>query len=400
MIPTPHPGQLPILESRERYTIAICGRRFGKTTAGLIAALRHAAATPKALIWWIAPSMQQAQRSERTAAAWISASEKTWKWDRSEKAITHERTAARIEFHTASEPDNLRGAGVSFMILDEAAVISQYAWKYVLRPMLADKADSRALFLTTPKGTRNWIHEIFQRAVNKQDGYASIHAPTTANPHVSKAALDDLKADMTPEEWAQEFEAQFITSLTRFFIDPAWCEGEPPPRPYRASIGIDLARARDWTAIAIIDALGRCSVARYRWPTWNDTIHGILKETAALTGPMLVDSTGVGDPVAEALSRHRETRPFIISQVRRQQLLDRLALAISRRAVSFYPSPAFKHELESFEWVNSETGPPRPDAPPGGSDDMIFAAALATWNLDAGAIGPNALNAFTRGLYA
>jgi hypothetical protein len=71
-----------------------------------------------------------------------------------------------IEFKSADRFDNLRGARVDFLVVDEAAMVDREAWEPTLRPMLSD-TQGRAMFISTPRW-HNWFYELFIRGQDSQ----------------------------------------------------------------------------------------------------------------------------------------------------------------------------------------------------------------------------------------
>ena len=66
--------------------------------------------------------------------------------------------------------------------------------------------------------------------------------------------------------------------------------------------------------------------------------------------PVLVDSTGVGDPIVERLQRISDGnfQGFHFSAPSKQKLMEGLAVAIQQQRVRF-PSGPITSELETFE---------------------------------------------------
>ncbi len=93
--------------------------------------------------------------------------------------------------------------------------------------------------------------------------------------------------------------------------------------------------------------------------------------------PALVDATGVGDPILERLQRSSPDhfRGFLFYASSKQQLMERLAMAMHERQVRF-PDGPIRAELEVFEYRYSRTGV-RYTAPEGLHDDAVVALALA-----------------------
>ena len=82
-----------------------------------------------------------------------------------------------IALRSAFRPDNLRGEGLDFVVLDEAAFIKPRAWNEVIRPMLVT-ARGAALFLSTPKG-RNWFYDLYRLGLDPEETHwQAFHFPT------------------------------------------------------------------------------------------------------------------------------------------------------------------------------------------------------------------------------
>jgi len=100
------------------------------------------------------------------------------------------------------------------------------------------------------------------------------------------------------------------------------------------------------------------------------------------TAPV-IDSTGVGDPVLEALQKRGGSYAgYKFTATSKQQLMERLAVAIQQRHVGF-PDGVIVSELEAYEYVYSRTGV-HYSAPEGLHDDCVCSLALAVWQREAG----------------
>jgi hypothetical protein len=153
--------------------------------------------------------------------------------------------------------------------------------------------------------------------------------------------------------------------------------------------GWDLARKQDWTVGIGIDADGRvCEALRFQKP-WHEQIEIIKKFVK--NSPALVDETGVGDPIVEAikLPQHMQgsrganvielscprLEGYRFTMASKQMLMEGLALAIHERRISF-PEGPISIELMNFEYEFTRLGI-RYSAPPGMHDDCVCALALA-----------------------
>jgi len=211
-LPAPLPHQLPMLASEARYKVVCCGRRWGKTKAGLLAVVEghgpegcHRGALEGATIWWVAPtypiaSMIWRDLKHALADAWTDKSEVERRIELS--------TGGSISVRSADRPDGLRGAGLDGVVIDEAAFCREETWGEALRPALADKR-GWALFISTPCG-HNWFHELFERA-GHTPGMERWQRPTSDNPIISPEELEGARMELGPYTYSQEFDARFVT---------------------------------------------------------------------------------------------------------------------------------------------------------------------------------------------
>jgi hypothetical protein len=136
--------------------------------------------------------------------------------------------------------------------------------------------------------------------------------------------------------------------------------------------GIDLAKSSDYTAIIGLDRNGSvCDYRRFQ-KDWRQTTQEILSLPNA---QIAIDSTGVGDPIAEDIARVKDVELFKFTSQSKQQIMEGLSLAIQQRRITF-PEGQIKDELEQFEFEYTRTGV-RYSAPAGLHDDCVCALALA-----------------------
>lgn len=217
-VPAPLPHQIEILLDDSRFKLAVCGRRFGKTATGLLAALRGHGPTPGHFkgaidggrIWWVSPSYPTLKSSNiwddlkrATQACWQNKHGSKSEVDKEIKLPG----GGSITVRSADNPDSLRGPGLDGLILDEAAFTSVKAWT-TLRPALTDR-QGWCMFITTPNG-RNWIYDRFEMAQNGREGWKAWQKPSSCNPVLAPSELEEAKIELGSREYAQEHDAQFI----------------------------------------------------------------------------------------------------------------------------------------------------------------------------------------------
>jgi len=198
-------AQRMIADAPFRFRVAICGRRFGKTHLA-IRELAKYAAKPEQKCWYIAPTYRMAKQ-----IVWKKLKKKllsiNWVKKVNEQDLTLELVnGSEISLRGADNYDSLRGVGLNFIVIDEAADIDSEAWYEVLRPTLADTG-GHALFLGTPKGM-NWFKEIYDYHTTRNN-WMSFQFTTLDGGNVPEDEVAQAKEDLDARTFSQEFLATF-----------------------------------------------------------------------------------------------------------------------------------------------------------------------------------------------
>jgi len=201
-----HPRQYQVFHSPKRFRVLVAGRRFGKTELALAELFRAASSTPDQLVWYVAPSEKLAKRIVWRRLKKIT--RRLWAHKPSEQDLAiHLLNGSAIVVKGGFHPDSLRGEGLDFVVLDEAADLKPDLWTYSLRPSLADR-QGRALFIGTPKG-RNHLFNYFELAQSHPDDWAAFQFSTEEGGIVTKSELESAGRAMDANIFRQEFQAQF-----------------------------------------------------------------------------------------------------------------------------------------------------------------------------------------------
>jgi PBSX family phage terminase large subunit len=200
-----------------RFKVIKGGRRSGKSASALQECIKRALSLPNQLIWWVSPTYREAREigyetfnefSEALKPAIIS---------------THESilriiftNGSKIYFKGADRIDSLRGRGLDFLVIDEAAFVPRDTWKKVLRPTLSDKNGS-ALLISTPNG-RNWFYELYT-SISKDSSWISFSWPSTMNPLITEDELNQARIELSDIDFRQEYLSEFITKSGQVYQD-------------------------------------------------------------------------------------------------------------------------------------------------------------------------------------
>jgi hypothetical protein len=380
----PHPGQVSLHRSDARFRVAVCGRRWGKTLASTAEITKSAWEIPGSLSFWVAPVYRQSMIAFNLAKGGLPRGTVTAinKVERNIRLIN----GSVIEFKSAEIPQNLRGFGIDFLVVDEAAFLPRELWEEVLRPALSDR-EGKALFVGTPKG-KNWFFELFCRGRDPaEEHWGSFTFPTTNNPYIKEEEVIEARKSLCDRAFRQEYMAQFVEDADGVFFGVTRCVGgelrDPVPGGHYFA-GLDIGRRKDYTVLAILDSAGRLvhfdRLRKVSWGRIKRRMAGALKKYNRAV--VWVDSTGVGDPIVEDLTRMGVScRGFRFTLHSKAALVEHLALAIEEQKIQFPSIPELIDELLIFEARTTPHGNTTYGAPGGYHDDCVISLALAWWGM-------------------
>ena len=400
----PHPAQIAIHQARDKRFRTVCtGRRFGKTLC-LAAELLDRGGSEKAGEYgWIAPTYNVADRGIEAIRMIAEGNIEVSGRAPTRVEFRTKIGMTRIWFLSADNPDNIRGFGFQGVVIDEAAAIPVSVWHYVLRPTIAQTL-GWAVFVSTPKG-RNWFYDLYTRGMDPNEtDYASFTFPSKASPFFPAKEWEEAKRTLPADVFRQEYEAEFMEDSAGVFRNVDACtvgigQLAVGSEDYHRNvvIGCDVAKHTDWTVLIAMDAeTGRCfAMERFNHLDWPIQKERILAFARKYRGRIILDATGVGDPIYDDLKRvYGDIEGFKFTSGSKTALVQRLIVAVEQRRVS-WPSFAptahapgatqgvcsdwqvLTNEMKRYEYEISPTGGITYNAPSGYHDDCVMALALA-----------------------
>jgi predicted phage terminase large subunit-like protein len=210
-LPPLHPEQERVLIDPSRFKVVCCGRQWGKTVLGAIAATREALERG-GTVWWVAPSFPIAELGWRILCKLAQQVEGVKFEQRPVFRITFPGGGS-IQLRSADNPDSLRGATLDGLVFDEAAQAKRDAWP-TLRPTLSVRG-GWAMFISTPKGL-NWFHDLFEDA-GQLGGWTRWRMPSATSPFMVDEEVEAARQQMSSLMFAQEYDADFISTATGLF---------------------------------------------------------------------------------------------------------------------------------------------------------------------------------------
>lgn len=391
-LPRPHPAQREVLRGARRWNAVACGRRWGKSVLGEDRLIGPA--LEGGPVAWCSPTykmLAEVWRDVRRALLPV-----TLRANAQEHRIELV-TGGVVEMWSLEHPDAIRGRKYRRIVVDEAAMVADLgeAWNAVLRPTLTDfRGDG--WFLSTPKG-RNHFWQLFTRGEDRQEPeYAAWRMPTAANPYIDAGEIEDARRALPERVFRQEYLAEFLDDAGGVFrgvreaVDAGRGAAEEPADGRTYVLGVDLARVQDFTVLCVLDDGGRQVYhERYNRISWERQIESILRVARRYRARVWIDSTGVGDPIFEAVRRAGvPTQGYHLTHSSKEALIDGLALALEHGRLRLMDLPEQTAELLAYQYELTAARNVRMGAPEGMHDDCVIALALAAWGSGTGADGP------------
>jgi len=116
---------------------------------------------------------------------------------------------------TADNPLSLAGEDLDLIVIDESCLMKDFKdiWRR-LHPRIAVR-HGKILAITTPVG-QDTFYDLWCHAKTMKR-WESFHFPTSANPAFPKEMLDEIKATISAEDFAQDYNASVTIKSGRFF---------------------------------------------------------------------------------------------------------------------------------------------------------------------------------------
>ena len=212
---SPLPSQVAIINAvnspKYRFVSAAISRRQGKTyIANIIGQL--VSLVPKSNILIMSPNYALSQISFDLQRQLIKHFDLEVVRDNAKDKVIELSNGSTIRMGSINQVDSCVGRSYDLIIFDEAALVDgRDAFNVALRPTL-DKENSKALFISTPRGRNNWFSQFWNRGYTQDfPEWCSIRASYKDNPRMSEQDIAEARKSMSDAEFRQEYEADFNT---------------------------------------------------------------------------------------------------------------------------------------------------------------------------------------------
>ena len=228
----PRPHFVDFHQRAERWALMVVHRRGGKTVACVYDLVLKGLYTKKknARFAYVAPFRQQAKE-----IAWQYLKDATEGLRdgpaRESELRVKLYNGAWVTLYGADNPDALRGLYFDGVILDEYGDMKPSLLGEVILPTLTDRSGWLGI-IGTSKG-RNQFHAAARRAEIDEEWYYKMLRASESK-IIPQEDLDELKAQMTPEEYEQEMECSFDAAVKGTYyahlINDAQSKGRIQPK--------------------------------------------------------------------------------------------------------------------------------------------------------------------------
>lgn len=397
-----HPQQLNVYHDIHRFQIVKAGRRWGKTELAWIKALIYMLSHPNCLLWWVAPFYKELIPATKKIRD-LTPRNLIVKQLESGEVIRFIRLKNGSEcfFHSADKEDTLRGSGLHGIIIDEAGSMKRTRITEEILPSLIDY-HGWLLAIGTPKGA-NWFDEYYQKGQDpKNNDYKSWMFSSYGNSKeqggfLNKADIDFIASQLPELTQRQEILGETLAGegvVFRHITDRIRSTIKPFQQGEVIAVGSDLAKSVDYYVNIAVRLNGEVvDFERYNkldWPLMRKRSVAFSQRLGDAS--LLIDSTGVGDPVYDELTQeYSNVAGYKLTNLTKKQLIENLSIMLDNGEIWFPGNPetkefredlsVLKSELESYTYELTQSGLISYNAPEGLHDDCVVALALAAWQI-------------------
>ncbi len=376
-LPTPHVGQLEVLNSKAKFKVLQCGRRWGKSALSQIVAIQRMLVG--GTVGYVTPTYSLAKAFYKEVLsllpeAFLTTSNKS-------DLLIETITNGSIQFFSGDSEKTLdssfRGKKYSLIIVDEAAYIDlEDAWWGAIYPTLSQYEDSEAILVSTPNG-RGFFDKLYQKGLSADDSdWQSFHYPTNTNPHFPLKEFERARKSLP----GAKFNVEYLAITGENVSNPIGSEhiamntittlSTEPTVVYSA----DLASTYDFTVVIGLDQWGCMTYFDRFQRSWTDTIQAIAALPVDVT--KVIDATGVGAVCYDTLLNMgvQNLHGFKFNTETKPQIMTELIRDIQAGRLKFNEKTAL--ELSNLVEIKTATGYSKYQAY-SGHDDCVMSLAMA-----------------------
>lgn len=200
--------QKDYIRNKKRFNVLVVHRRAGKTV-GAVLDIIIVMMQERGDYWYIAPTYRQAKK-----IAWRLIQkfwDQIWGFNyNSSELIVSFTNGSTLSLFGAENPDSLRGLDLKWVIFDEYAQQPSSIYGEIVFPMI-NANGWWVTWIGTPKG-KNSFYQLYKRAKEDERFYTALLTYKETK-LLSEEQIGDARAEMTPEEFEQEYMCSWDASI-------------------------------------------------------------------------------------------------------------------------------------------------------------------------------------------
>ena len=240
-------------DPKYRFVCAALARRLGKTyIANVVGQL--VSLVPGCNVLIISPNYNLSSISFELQRKLIKHFDLEVARDNLKDKIIELSNGSTIRMGSLSTVDSTVGRSYDLIIFDEAALGEggEAAFNVALRPTL-DKPNSKAIFISTPRGRNNWFSQFYQRGFDSNfPEWVSLQSDYSENTRMAESDVAEAKRSMSRAEFEQEYLASFTVFEGQIYTLDSGDVCEPPTDLRGEAIAGCDPGYRDYTAFCVI----------------------------------------------------------------------------------------------------------------------------------------------------
>lgn len=387
---TPQPYQRKVhdaissLDGKQAVIVVVSKRQVGKSMMAINEVIRQAMRRNRTILY-ITPTLSQSRKVFKDISKALTPHHLLRKTN--ETLLEMETiTSSTVLFRSSEQKDTLRGYTVDFVVLDEAAFLSEEIWGLV-SPM-TDVRRATTLIISTPRFSSGFFFNMYSLALRNENNCVLFDwSKEDTSMFLSPERLEFYRNILPEIQFRNEYLGQFAEAQSVVFGDFQSNIASPLTlTPYNELfVGIDYGNGmkEDDTVVTALNEYGQQVFLHY----WNDKtsiqsadfISSILSSYGDKNITIYAEQNSLGKPQIELLQQRGHTvTPKVTTNTSKAEMVAHLQNAFEKKDITILDDKRQTNELASYSYeYNPQTGKVSYNAPQGLHDDICIALAYA-----------------------
>ena len=385
-----------------RKIYVACGTKYGKSLSAGVCLSQAALNKPGTKWRWMAPIYEQAKIGMDYFKGLLPPDPHSQFKDNAMR-IQLPYINTELQFWHCKNPTSLEGAGIHGNIFDEAAKCPYDAVAAAQTTVTFTKGPQG--YFSTPNA-KNWFYKECMEAKEhmtwalkngKQPERIFLTAPTTDNPFIDQAVIEEARRSLPDRLFRQYYLAEFLDDGSVFIGFRDCIKGDkldvygstqywvaPESSSLDVFFGIDWAKKEDYTVItALTVEHGKPELVgflRFTGVGYVEALKELYKFIKKFKRVINIkhDRTGVGEAIDDMMAQL--SVPFegvVFTNISKAAMVNQLMMAFETKEITLAYWPEMIAELESYTVITNDLGNARYSAPAGQHDDIVSSLMLA-----------------------